>query len=364
VVAQERLLLDYVIPAAFSFSGNSKATVKLAEELVESVALLMPEAQPEAVAEAPAEAEVAIAKHVEQVSGTFRPDMAPLIVDAPPAETIRQLAASSDLAAVADALRVQAMSHIGGLHRNIAAVATIAKLSTEGVCCAADMDSWMTPPPSRLLTAYSRILPDIPFLTSNGTLFEMVVEPPVVQVAEGSIDEDVKAKLFRAYCHVEGPSYGNAHEFSYGNRCRRCGYTDEEVVETQGDLFEIIVEVEKVGCTAPYITQMLQRATEAAGAVQRAMSIRNTQFIKAGYALMTILVAVVLILLVIADFPSEVAQWTVCGALSLVYTYLLLLVRDLDNPFGYGDNNGRGSGADVDLSPFTSALDLLKRPVE
>jgi len=138
--------------------------------------------------------------------------------------------------------------------------------------------------------------------------------------------------------------------------------TDEQVVEQQGELFEIIVEIEKAGCTAPYITQMLQRATEAAGAVQRAMSIRNTQFIKAGYALMTILVAVVLILLVIADFPSEVAQWTVCGALSLVYTYLLLLVRDLDNPFGYGDNNGRGSGADVDLSPFTSALDLLKRP--
>ena len=93
------------------------------------------------------------------------------------------------------------------------------------------------------------------------------------------------------------------------------------------------------------------------------MSIRNTQFIKAGYALMTILVAVVLILLIIADFPSDVAQWVVCGALSLVYTYLLLLVRDLDNPFGYGDNKGRGSGADVDLSPFTSALDLLKRPV-
>lgn len=140
--------------------------------------------------------------------------------------------------------------------------------------------------------------------------------------------------------------------------------SDDQVVEQQGELFEVIVEVEKVGCTAVYSAQLLARATEVAGAIQRAMSIRNTHFIKAGYALMTILVAVVLILLVIADFPSEVAQWTVCGALSLVYTYLLLLVRDLDNPFGYGDNNGRGSGADVDLSPFTSALDLLKRPVE
>lgn len=140
--------------------------------------------------------------------------------------------------------------------------------------------------------------------------------------------------------------------------------TDEQVVDQQGELFQVIVEVEKAGCSTAYITQMLARATDASGAVQRAMSIRNTQFIKAGYALMTILVAVVLILLIVADFPSEVAQWTVCGALSLVYTYLLLLVRDLDNPFGYADNNGRGSGADVDLSPFTSALALLKRPAK
>lgn len=140
--------------------------------------------------------------------------------------------------------------------------------------------------------------------------------------------------------------------------------SDDQIVEAQGELFEIIVEVEKAGCTAVYLAQMLARATDVAGAIQRASSIRKTQFIKAGYALMTILVVVVLILLVVSDFPSEIAQWTVCGALSLVYMYLLLLVRDLDNPFGYGGNSGRGSGADVDLSPFTSALDLLKRPVE
>ena len=228
----ERLLLDYVIPAAFSFSGNSKATIKLDEGLVASVpALLTPEAMPAAV-EAPemeAEAVVAVAKHVEVVAATFRPDMAPLIVDALPAETVRQLADSTAVTALADALRIQAMSHIGGLHRNVAGVATIAKQSTEGVCCAADMDSWMTQPPSRLLTAYTRLLSDVPFLTGSGTLFETVVAPPAVHIAEGSIDEDVKAKLFRAYCHVEGPAYGNAHEFSYGNRCRRCGYTDEPV---------------------------------------------------------------------------------------------------------------------------------------
>jgi hypothetical protein len=64
---------------------------------------------------------------------------------------------------------------------------------------------------------------------ANGSLFKTVVEPPAIQVAEGRIDEEVMAKLFKTYCHVETkPSYGNAHEFSYGNRCRRCGYTDDE----------------------------------------------------------------------------------------------------------------------------------------
>jgi len=134
---------------------------------------------------------------------------------------------------------------------------------------------------------------------------------------------------------------------------------DDSLNAIQNEVFCLIVDVEKQGCSAPYVTQLLNRANELVGSLQRVMVIRNSSFIKAGYALMTILVSVVLVLLVIVDFPSEFAQWLVCGALALVYTDLLLLVRDLDNPFGYRAHGGRGSGADVDPAAFTNAVRIL-----
>lgn len=137
---------------------------------------------------------------------------------------------------------------------------------------------------------------------------------------------------------------------------------DDALDAVQAEVFSVIVDVEKGGCSAPYIVQMLTRANELAGTMQRVMVIRNSSFIKAGYALMTILIGIVLVLLVIVDFPSEFAQWLVCGALAMVYVDLLLLVRDLDNPFGYADHGGRGSGADVDPAPLVNAVRALNSP--
>ena len=130
---------------------------------------------------------------------------------------------------------------------------------------------------------------------------------------------------------------------------------DDQIPIAQRMVSELIIDVEKAGGTTHYLTRLLIHASDLGTALQRVMVIRNTMFIKAGYALMTILVAIVLVLFVLVDFPSEYAQWLVIGALSLAYTYLLLLVRDLDNPFGFGDHGGRGSGADVDLTPFKQA---------
>ncbi len=134
---------------------------------------------------------------------------------------------------------------------------------------------------------------------------------------------------------------------------------DDQVPMAQGMVNELIIDVEKAGGTTHYLTRLLIQASDLGVALQRVMVIRNTMFIKAGYALMTILVSIVLILFVLVDFPSEFAQWLVIGALSLAYTYLLLLVRDLDNPFGYGQHDGRGSGADVDITQFTKAYQEL-----
>jgi hypothetical protein len=65
--------------------------------------------------------------------------------------------------------------------------------------------------------------------------------------------------------------------------------------------------------------------------------------------------------LAVVTFPSTVMSWIAPSVLSLAYAYLLLLVRDLDNPFGHGDNDGHGSGADVDITPVGNAVAALRR---
>jgi len=63
--------------------------------------------------------------------------------------------------------------------------------------------------------------------------------------------------------------------------------------------------------------------------------------------------------LAVVTFPSPIMSWIAPSVLSLAYGYLLLLVRDLDNPFGHGENNGQGSGADVDIRPILLAVQQL-----
>jgi hypothetical protein len=67
---------------------------------------------------------------------------------------------------------------------------------------------------------------------------------------------------------------------------------------------------------------------------------------------------VLIVLLLIVDFGRVgAAQWLMPGALTLIYSYLVLLVRDLDNPFGYGR---RAGSAEVDLSALRDIADELR----
>ena len=76
----------------------------------------------------------------------------------------------------------------------------------------------------------------------------------------------------------------------------------------------------------------------------------------AGYALLEFLVALVLLLMIVCSFENAVANWLVPGAVSMVYVFMVLFIKDLDNPFGYGDNDGKGSAADVDITYWTNTF--------
>ena len=126
---------------------------------------------------------------------------------------------------------------------------------------------------------------------------------------------------------------------------------DDAMWAEQADIAPLIVEVEKEGAPSHYVGRMLATNGDLSAALARVQTIRNTSFIRAGYVLMTLLVAIVLVLLVLIDFTSPIMKWIVPGVLALAYTYLILLVRDVDNPFS--------GAACVDLSPVDVAADTL-----
>lgn len=128
--------------------------------------------------------------------------------------------------------------------------------------------------------------------------------------------------------------------------------TDKQMWAAQADASQLIIDAEKAGVPSHYIGRLLATNGDLSNALSRMQVIRNTSYIKAGYVLMVLLVTIVMLLLVIVDFVSPVMRWVVPGVLALAYTYLILLVRDVDNPF-------QGSAC-VDFAPLLDAQSALR----
>ena len=93
---------------------------------------------------------------------------------------------------------------------------------------------------------------------------------------------------------------------------------------------------------------MLDGARTTRGAVSRIVLIRDTSFIQTGYVLLNLLIGTSILVLTVAHFKSDVAQYLIVGFVTLTYVYLLRLIHDLDNPFEYRDDGKARGSTEVD----------------
>jgi hypothetical protein len=135
--------------------------------------------------------------------------------------------------------------------------------------------------------------------------------------------------------------------------------SEDEMWAAMSDFPALIVDLEKAGVASHYVGRLMVLNGELNATLNRVAVVRNTSFVQSGYVLMTILVLVLQGSLAIVTFPSSIMSWIAPSVLSLAYAYLWLLVRDLDNPFGHSANDGKGSGADVDIAPLLHAVRAL-----
>ena len=79
--------------------------------------------------------------------------------------------------------------------------------------------------------------------------------------------------------------------------------------------------------------------------------IHKTTFLQTGYALLDTLVALSILIVMVAKFKTALAEAIVVPVVTLIFVYMLRLIRDADDPFDY-DAAGGGGAAEVDLFPL------------
>lgn len=122
-----------------------------------------------------------------------------------------------------------------------------------------------------------------------------------------------------------------------------------------------LVAIETV-CQPQFVARMKQEQANVRRMVTRIDTIRDTQFVPAGYAMAEVgtLLLVVGFLFVEINPLVDAAAFT--GVVSLLMIYLVMLIGDLDNPFDH--DNPHGSAVRASLRPIEDVEGRLRARVE
>jgi len=108
---------------------------------------------------------------------------------------------------------------------------------------------------------------------------------------------------------------------------------------------------------ATLVARLKQEQSNLRRTLIRIHTIRETSFVSSGYLLADLTTILLCTGLVFSKIEPFYEALFYVGVISCLMIYLLLLIRDLDNPFGYYE---RYSGEDVSLKPLEDAAVRLE----
>ncbi|MBK8255256.1 MAG: hypothetical protein IPK82_21665 [Polyangiaceae bacterium] len=108
----------------------------------------------------------------------------------------------------------------------------------------------------------------------------------------------------------------------------------------------------------PHASRALRELHNLRRAVTRIGVISRTNFISSGYALLEVLTILVLGMTLIGKFKNFLTEVVLVPFITLIFVYMLRLIRDLDDPFEYAADGSRGA-VEVELFPLKEYLDRL-----
>lgn len=133
----------------------------------------------------------------------------------------------------------------------------------------------------------------------------------------------------------------------------------QDVYDNLTALVSVCQELDRAGA-GPYAAKAASEVHTLRKVSTRIDVISKTGFLASGYAILEVTVGAIIILLLISHFKNMIAQYTIISFLSLLYLYLLRLIRDIDDPFDYAPDQKRSGSAEVDLTPFQRYVERLR----
>ncbi len=117
--------------------------------------------------------------------------------------------------------------------------------------------------------------------------------------------------------------------------------------------------MDKAGATA-HANRSIVYMNTIRRTVGRIDVVSRTGFLSTGYAILEVMIVAIVLLLLVSRFKTPVAEYTLVTSITLIYVYMLRLIRDVDNPFEYGSDLQRKGAAEIDLFPITEFLARAK----
>ena len=135
-----------------------------------------------------------------------------------------------------------------------------------------------------------------------------------------------------------------------------------DVFKNLSELHVVIQDVESQG-SASAASRVLGELHYLRKALTRVNVIKRTGFLPPAYALLETLLGIILVLLLASKFKSPLAEYILVPFVTLIYVYMLRLIKDVDDPFDYRRDGLPNGGAEVDLFPLREYIERLSARV-
>ena len=133
----------------------------------------------------------------------------------------------------------------------------------------------------------------------------------------------------------------------------------KDLMEKLSGLNEFFVAFEPL-IQANFIVRLKQEQTNIRRLLVRIHTVRETSFVSSGYMIAEITTVLLTLGLIFSKIDPFYESLFFVGVITFLLTFLILLIRDLDNPFGYYETD---STEDVSLKPLDDLIERLRKRV-